>query len=178
MKLTPEEQKKQEFYRDARFTNQYDSVWKSVGGCAFCEPSEKYIFFRENGIMLTISLYAYIDGHFLIVPERHIRSVKELTPLEWETMRKCMYIAKKLVRKVHGVKGVQFVLKDGVTAQSTVTDHIHFHCIPFDAPDLSVWNYRKLKYTPLENAELYKRQQKKIDELDKKFDEKYKEGTS
>jgi diadenosine tetraphosphate (Ap4A) HIT family hydrolase len=176
MKLTPEEQKKQEFYRDARFTDQYDQVWKTVGICAFCEPREKYIFYEENGVMMTISLYAYIDGHLLIVPRRHIRSVKELTPLEWETMRKFMYIAKKLIRKVHGEKGMQVVLKDGVTAQSTVTDHIHFHCVPFDAPDLSQWNYRKLKNTPLENAELYMQQAKKIAELDAKFDAKYKDG--
>ena len=178
MKLTPEEQKKQEFYRDARFTDQYDTVWKNVGGCAFCEPREKYIFFRENGIILTISLFAYIDGHFLIVPERHIRSVKDLTPIEWATVRKCMYIAKKLIRRVHDVKGVQFILKDGVTAQSTVGDHIHFHCVPFDSPDLSVWNYRKLKNTPLENVELYKKERKKIAKLSTKFEEKYAEGSS
>jgi diadenosine tetraphosphate (Ap4A) HIT family hydrolase len=91
-------------------------------------------------------------------------------------MRKLMYIAKKLIRKVHDIKGVQYVLRDGgIVAQSTVSDHLHFHCVPFDAPDLSVWNYRTLKYTPLENAELYKRQRKKIDELGRKFEEKYKD---
>jgi diadenosine tetraphosphate (Ap4A) HIT family hydrolase len=176
MKLTPEEQKQQEFYRDARFNNQYDAVWKTVGECAFCEPREKYIFYEENGIAMTISLYAYIDGHFLIIPRRHIRSVKEFTPAEWETIRKCIYIAKKLIRKVHTINGMQVVLKDGATAQSTVNDHLHFHCIPFDAPDLSVWNYRKLKNTPLENVGLYKQQGKKISELAKRFEKKYKQG--
>jgi diadenosine tetraphosphate (Ap4A) HIT family hydrolase len=122
---------------------------------------------------MTISLYAYIDGHFLIVPRRHVRSVKEMTSLEWETVRKCMYIAKKLIRKVHKTSGMQTILKEGATAQSTVGDHIHFHCVPFDAPDLSVWNYRKLKNTPLENVALYKKQHAKIKELAAKFDDKY-----
>lgn len=178
MNLTPEEQAKQEFYRDARFTNQYDNVWKTVGVCAFCEARDKYIFYEENGIMMTVSLYAYIDGHFLIVPRRHLRSVKEMTPLEWETVRKCMYIAKKLIRKVHKTSGMQTILKEGATAQSTVGDHIHFHCVPFDAPDLSVWNYRKLKYTPLENVALYKKQDAKIKELAAKFDQKYRGETA
>lgn len=173
MKLPPEEQQKQEFYRDARFTGQYDNVWKTVGVCAFCEPREKYIFYEENGIMMTVALYAYIDGHFLIVPRRHIRSIKELTALEWETIRKCMYIAKKLIREVHGVKGMQVVQKDGAAAQATVGDHIHFHCVPFDQPDLSVWNYRKLRHTPLENAKLYKQQAEKMAKLGKRFDKKY-----
>lgn len=173
MQLTPEEQKKQEQYRDARFTKKYDSIWKSVGKCVFCDLREKYIFFEENGVVMTISLFAYIDGHFMIMPRRHIRSTKELSQLEWETIRKFFYIAKKLIREVHGVKGMQIVQKDGVDAQSTVDQHLHFHCIPFDAPDLCEWNYRKLAYTPLENVALYKKARKKIASLDVKFDEKY-----
>src|SRR5689334_4395408 len=141
MKLTPEEQAKQEHYRDARFTDNYDDIWQSVGKCVFCDLRDKYIFFEENNVVMTINLFAYIDGHFMIVPRRHIRSTKELTQLEWETVRKFTYIAKKLVREVHKVKGMQLVQKDGSNAQSTVDQHLHFQCIPFDAPDLSVWNY-------------------------------------
>ena len=166
----------QEFYRDARFTNQYDGIWQNVGKCVFCDMRDKYIFFEENGVVMTIVLYAYIDGHIMIIPRRHVRSVKELTPEEWETMRKMMYLAKKLIRKVHGIKGMQIIQKDGAEAQSTV-EHLHFQCVPFDAPDLSTWNYRKLKNTPLENARLYKAQGQKLAELAEKFDEKYSEGT-
>ncbi len=173
MQLTPEEQKKQELYRDARFTEQYDTIWQSVGKCVFCDLREKYVFFEENGVVMTVSLYAYIDGHFMIVPRRHIRSLKELTQGEWDTVRKFTYIAKKLIKDVHGVRGMQLVQKDGSDAQSTVDQHLHFHCIPFDAPDLCTWNYRKLRYTPLESAQLYKNASKKIIKLDRKFTEKY-----
>lgn len=173
--LSPKEQAEQELYRDARFTGKYDAIWQNVGKCAFCDLREKYIFCEENGIVMTIALYAYTDGHFMIMPRRHVRSVKELTPQEWETVRKFMYIAKKLIRKVHGISGVQFIQKEGVSAQSTV-EHIHFHCIPFDDPGLSVWNYRKLANTPLENAEKYKIARKNIAKLSQKFDEKYKQG--
>lgn len=172
MKLTPEEQQKQEYYRDARTGGYYGKIWTTVGKCVFCDMRDKYIVHEENGIVLTTTLFAYIDGHCMIIPRRHVRSVKELTSLEWETIRKFMYIAKKMIKKVHGNKGIQFVQKDGVDAQSTV-EHIHFHAIPFDAPDLSVWNYRKLKHTPLENAELFRAQRKKIADLSQKFDTKY-----
>lgn len=176
--MSPEEQKKQIYYRDARTGGYYGDIWKNVGKCVFCDLRDKYIFHEENGVVMTVALYAYIDGNFMIIPRRHIRSVKELTEQEWETIRKFMYIAKKLIRKVHSLKGLQYILRDGgIEAQSTVSDHLHVHCVPFDAPDLSVWNYRKLKYTPLENAELYKQQAKKIRELSKKFDEKYKDET-
>lgn len=169
-----EEQKKQESYRDARVSGKYDDIWQSVGKCVFCDLNKKYVFFEENGVVMTVALFAYIDGHFMILPRRHVRSVKDLTPGEWETMRKFMYIAKKLIREVHGIHGMQIVEKEGASAQSTVGDHLHFHCVPFDAPDLSVWNYRTLKNTPLENATLYKNQHEKIAKLSKRYDIKYK----
>ncbi len=178
MRITPDEQAKQIIYRDARFTKKYDGIWKSVGKCVFCDLREKYVFFEENGVVMTISLYAYIDGHFMIMPRRHIRAVKDLTQLEWDTVRKFSYIAKKLIREVHGVKGMQLVQKDGSSAQSTVDQHLHFHCVPFDAPDLTVWNFRELEHTPLENVALYKQASKKIIELDRKYERKYRKPSS
>ncbi len=172
--MTVEERKKQEYYRDARTGGYYGDIWTTVGKCVFCDLRDKYVFFEENGIVMTVALFAYIDGNAMIIPRRHVKSVKELTDSEWQTVRKMMYIAKKLIRKVHGIKGLQYLIRDGgIEAQSTVSDHLHIHCIPFDAPDLSTWNYRKLKYTPLENANLYKKQEKKIRELAAKFEEKY-----
>lgn len=176
--LSQEERKKQELYRDARFTDQYDDIWQSVGKCVFCDLKEKYIFFEENGVVLTVNIHAYIDGHCMIIPRRHVRSPKDLTQTEWETIRKFSYIAKKLIKDVHHIDGMQIVLKDGAVAQSTVTDHIHFHCIPFDAPDLCQWNYRKLANTPLENQALYRKARKKIVMYDLKFGKKYAQSSA
>ena len=170
--MTDAEREKQEMYRDARVTGKYDNIWKNVGKCAFCDLNNTYIYLEENGVVLTVALYAYIDGHSMIIPRRHVRSVKELTPLEWETMRKFMYIAKKLIREVYGIKGMQIVQKDGADAQSTV-EHLHFHCIPFDGPDLSTWHYRQLKHTPKENAQMYQQRADKMKKLSKRFSEKY-----
>ena len=163
---------KQAFYRDARYTNTYDGVWQSVGKCVFCDLKDDYIVFEENGIVLTITLFAYIDGQMMIIPRRHVCSVKELTPEEWETVRKFMYIAKKIIRKTHGIKGLQIIQRYGVEANSTV-EHIHFHCIPFDSPDLCTWNYRKLKNTPKENTAKYREISDEINKLSKRFDKKY-----
>lgn len=174
MTLDPNEQEQQEYYRDARTGGYYGDIWTTVGKCVFCDLRDKYIFYEENGVVLTVALFAYIDGNCMIIPRRHVKSVKELTEEEWQAMRKMMYIAKKLIRKIYGLKDIQYVLRDGgVAVSSTVQDHLHMHCIPSDAPDLNVWNFRKLRYTPLENAELFKAQSKKITELSKKFDEKY-----
>lgn len=168
------EAEKQILYRDARVTGKYDEIWQNVGKCAFCDLNDKYIVHEENNVVMTVALFAYIDGHFMIIPRRHVQSVKELRSDEWETMRKFMYIAKKIIRETHGIKGMQIIQKDGASAQSTV-EHIHFHCVPFDDPTLSTWNYRPLNHTPLENAKLYKAKKDKISKLSKRFSQKYQE---
>ncbi len=174
MKLSSEEQKKQELYRDARITGKYDDIWQNVGFCSFCKLNDSYVYLEENDVVMTVALYAYIDGHSMIIPRRHVLSAKELTPLEWETMRKFMYIAKKLIREEYEIKGVQYILREGTGAQGTV-DHLHYHCMPFDAPDLSMWNYRKLKYTPIENVQKYRKHAEKMKKLGKRFEKKYKD---
>jgi dCMP deaminase len=174
LNLTPEQQKKQEYYRDARTGGYYGDIWTTVGKCVFCDLRDRYIIHEENGMVMVVALYAYIDGNVMIVPRRHVKSVKELTHEEWETARKMMYVAKKMIRKIYGIKGLQYIIRDGgIEAQSTVSDHLHIHVIPFDAPDLSSWNYRQLKYTPLENAELFRKQAASITKLSEKFIEKY-----
>jgi diadenosine tetraphosphate (Ap4A) HIT family hydrolase len=174
VKLTPEESEKQLYYRDARTGGYYGKIWTTVGKCVFCDLRDKYIVYEENDIVLTVALFAYIDGNVMIIPRRHIKSVKELTDSEWHTVRKFMYIAKKIIRKTYGLKDIQYVIRDGgLAVNSTVQDHLHVHCIPSDAPDLTVWNYRQLKNTPFENAELLRQQLKTISTLSDRFESKY-----
>jgi histidine triad (HIT) family protein len=175
VKLTPEQLQQEESYKTARTSGAYDTIWQTVGRCVFCDhdtAQPQHEIYAENDVYMTVPAYAYIDGHLLVIPRRHIRSVKELTPLEWETMRKMFYLAKKMIRDVHGVKGMQIVQKDGSEAQSTV-EHLHFHCVPFDGPDLSTWNYRELADTPYENAEKYRAQADKMQKLAQRFEKKY-----
>lgn len=173
--LTKDEQLEEESFRTARTSGAYDQIWQTVGRCVFCnhdKTQKRHEIYEENNIYLTVPAYPYIDGHLLVIPRRHVVSVKELTPSEWETMRKMLYIAKKMIRETHGIKGMQIVQKDGVDAQSTV-EHLHFHCVPFNQPDLSTWKSRELKDTPFANAQLYRKNQRKIQKLAKRFEEKY-----
>lgn len=174
--ITDEEREKQEYYRDARTGGYYGKIWTTVGKCVFCDLRDKYIVYEENGIVLTVPLFAYIDGNLMIIPRRHVKSAKELTPEEWETVRKFMYIAKKMIRKVHGLKEMIYMVRDGGNlVNSTVQDHLHIHCIPSDGPDLNTWNYRILKYTPLENATLFRNNASAIARLADRFSDKYAE---
>lgn len=160
--------------KNARAKGWYDEIWKNISKCVFCDLKEKYILYEENEIVLTVNLYPYIDGHLMAIPRRHIRSPKELTEKQWNTIRKMNYIAKKLIRKVHNIKGMWTLIREGgEDAQMTVIDHLHVHFIPFDDKQLCEWNFRALKYTPLENVALYKKEPGLIEKLAKRFENKY-----
>jgi len=168
------EDEKQQLYKNARAKEWYENIWQTVGKCVFCDLKDKYILHEENGVVLTINIYPYIDGQLMAIPRRHIKSTNELTASEWETMRKFGYIAKKMFKKIHSHKAMWTLVKTGIEAQGTVADHLHMHYIPFDKTDLNTWNYRELKYTALENIALYKENIKEFIKSSGRFETKYK----
>ncbi len=169
---------KNDLTKTARTSGEYAKIWQNTGKCVFCDLKDKYIIWEENDLVLTINLYPYLDGHLMAIPRSHISSPKELSPAQWETIRKFSYIAKKMLRKIYGYKSMWTLIREGGTkAQMTVTDHLHVQFIPFDAPDLCQWNFRELKYGAEENAQKYKQQLGEIKKLAKKFGQKYQSAT-
>jgi diadenosine tetraphosphate (Ap4A) HIT family hydrolase/8-oxo-dGTP pyrophosphatase MutT (NUDIX family) len=169
-----DKQVSQQDMKNARTSGQYERIWTNTEKCVFCDLKDKYIIREENGIVLTTSLYPYIDGQLLAIPRRHIRSPKDLTTIEWDTIRKFGYLAKKLIRKVHGHKALWTLLREGGTgAGMSVVDHLHVHFIPFDNADLCSWNYRELQFTPLENAGLYQQLAEVTEKYSQKYAQKY-----
>lgn len=165
---------KQQYMREARTNGHYSQIWQNTGKCVFCDLKDKYILLEESGIILTINLFPYIDGQLMAIPREHIRSPKHLSTKQWNTIRKFGYLAKKLMRRVHGHKGMWTLIREGgEEAQMSVTDHLHIHFIPFDEADLCQWNYRELEYTPVENAEQYKANTDYIKKLLKRYNRKY-----
>lgn len=164
----------QEEMKNARTSGNYDQIWQNTGKCVFCDLKDKYIIHKENGIALTVNLFPYIDGQLMAIPLRHVASPKELTQLEWETMRKFAYLAKKMIKDVHKIKGMWTLMREGtVDAQMSVSDHLHMQFIPFDKADLCNWNYRELKFTPIENVNNYLKNKKEFIKDYYKFDSKY-----
>jgi len=157
----------------ARSWDWYDSIWKNVNKCVFCDLKDRYIIFEKNGIVLTANLYPYTDAHLLIVPRRHIEYVKEMTCEEWEAMRGVMYVAKKVLRKVYKKKCIWFLYREGVLgkAQKTV-GHLHIHVIPY-IKNLAQWNYTKINWAPGEVGDRLKDEHKYMDEKFIKYILKY-----
>ena len=120
--------------REAGFYKKVVEEVNKRGKCVFCDLKEKYLIKEKNGVVLTVALYPYIDGHLLIIPRRHVETVGELTKKEWRAVYELQAVARRLLTEKLGIKNFWFLLRegDGVAAGKTVK-HLHYHVLPYDA---------------------------------------------
>lgn len=140
----------------ARERGFYEKVLESVaqkGKCVFCDLKEKYLIKEESGIVLTVALYPYIDGHLLIIPRRHFSSIKELKPEEWQTIMNLFKEGARILKEKLGIENVWFLIREGegIKAGKTV-EHLHFHLMPYDLRVIKMGE-TKLTITPLGMAQ-------------------------
>ncbi len=153
----------------------YDDIWKNVGKCVFCDLKEKYVLDRKDGMVLTTNIYPYIDGNLMIVPERHVLSLKELNDKEWEAVKMFHYVAKKFLRITFGYKTLFMLYREGAwlgeTSQKTV-HHLHIHLLPY-LSGLVNFDYQEIKYPPRVVAEIYKKNIDELNKIKKRYEKKY-----
>ena len=133
---------------NSRTYGSYAKIWQSTGKCVFCDLREKYIIAEKDGVVLTVNIFPYIDGHLLIIPRRHIEDFDDCTSLEWETIKYLSTLGKKLLKRSLDVKDVWFVYRiaKGFKAQKTVA-HAHAHLIPY-SEKLFKWEFQKIETSP------------------------------
>ena len=126
--------------------------------CVFCDLKEKYIIAERGGVVLTVALFPYIDGHLLIIPRRHCQSLTELKVREWQAVKYLTQLGLKLLKKELGQENVWFLEREGSRAGKTVS-HLHFHLIPF-VPELVNWHYQRITLAPQKLAEKLRQKRK------------------
>lgn len=99
--------------------------------CPFCDIKKEYTVEKWKHFTVLLSRAPYIKDHLLIVPNRHIIRLWEITYEEWKTFLPLMEKWTKKLEKIH--KEVNLLLRDwvahGVLWKSI--DHLHFHLIPW-----------------------------------------------
>lgn len=98
--------------------------------CPFCDIKKEYVVEKWKHFTVLLSRAPYVKDHLLIVPNRHIIRLWEITQEERWTFIPLMEKWTKKLEKVH--QEVNLLLRDwvanGVLWKSI--DHLHFHLIP------------------------------------------------
>ncbi|MBI5045792.1 MAG: HIT domain-containing protein [Candidatus Niyogibacteria bacterium] len=101
------------------------------GNCVFCEISagktDTDMVFDGNGIVAFTDIHPSAPVHILIVPKRHIVSVKDLEDGDRELVGQMTLVARDIARQksLQGYKLVFNVGREG----GQIIDHLHLHLL-------------------------------------------------
>lgn len=101
--------------------------------CVFCDVAQgkvpSKIIYQDELVTAFWDIKPIAPIHFLIVPNKHIHSLNEITPEDGPILAHIMFVARDLAKE-HGVDedGYRLITNIGKNGRQTVF-HLHFHLI-------------------------------------------------
>jgi len=114
---------------------------KKIKGCIFCKAykskkdSKNFVILRSKHCYAILNTFPYNNGHILIIPNRHIRSLEKLGDHELLDINKTLVKVKAVLKKVLSPDGFNIGINIGKFAGAGVEKHIHMHLVPRWAGD-------------------------------------------
>lgn len=109
---------------------------KKEKGCVFCkrlkmkDTVKNLIVYRGDKVFVILNKFPYNSGHALIVPNRHIGRIEQLTPDEaaefFELTRRTVAVIKKTLKPASMNLGMNI----GRGSGAGIPGHIHMHVVP------------------------------------------------
>lgn len=110
--------------------------------CPFCQSSIQNSIFAFNGSFSAVyNVAPVLPGHSLIIPNRHVDSILELSDVELNQFILFSRDVTKLLTDVFNTKAFNWSLQEGIIAGQTVA-HFHHHIVlryPDDFPEPGDW---------------------------------------
>ena len=104
--------------------------------CPFCYPArERVRFALAPGAAALVNLRPIGRGHSLVVPDRHVERLVDLSPDEIAGLAAFARQVSAFLMEETGASGMDWTLQDGPEAGLTVM-HFQFHLIPRAPGDL------------------------------------------
>jgi len=102
-------------------------------GCVFCKCSircDEYILFEGKTAYVMMNKYPYVNGHLMIIPQRHTGMIEELTQEERMEMFDLLETAVRALREAMKPDGFNIGVNIGKAAGAGIEEHFHIHVIP------------------------------------------------
>lgn len=112
-------------------------------GCVFCKAAkepptlETLCVYQSEYSMIVLNKFPYNSGHVLILPKRHIGSLLDLQPAEYDDLNKTIRLAMSALQQVYNPGGMNLGLNHGAVAGAGIPDHLHYHIVPRWSGDLN-----------------------------------------
>jgi len=109
---------------------------KAKSGCVFCDilkeekDKKNYILLRRQYSYVVLNIYPYNNGHLLIVPNRHVKSLNKLRAEEKEEIFNLMDYCVSLLDGAMSPQGYNIGINLGRVAGAGFPGHLHVHVVP------------------------------------------------
>jgi ATP adenylyltransferase len=100
--------------------------------CAVAQDDPKVdnlLVYRRNGHFVTLNLYPYNPGHLMIVPEKHLLDVRELTDADMLEMHHLQLLALRVLDRVYSPGGYNVGYNIGKASGASIP-HLHLQIVP------------------------------------------------
>jgi len=105
-------------------------------GCVFCAAAQdtddqrSLIVHRATHNFVILNRFPYTNGHLMVVPYRHVASLRDL---EAEALSEMMLLAQAAeghLRAIYRPDGLNFGINLGASAGAGIAGHLHLHGLP------------------------------------------------
>ena len=109
----------------------------SSDGCIFCEACassrpapDDLVLIRGELAYVILNLYPYNNGHLMVVPNRHVGTLRAMTREELDELMRFTRHAEMALAEAYKPQGINVGINLGRPAGAGVLDHLHVHLVP------------------------------------------------
>ena len=104
-------------------------------GCLFCEIQKEDdrpagILKRGKHWFVILNSFPYTSGHVMVVANRHINRLGELTSEEGAELVDLLKLCEEALDKAYNPDGINIGVNRGSSAGAGIVGHLHFHVVP------------------------------------------------
>jgi ATP adenylyltransferase len=106
------------------------------GTCVFCAlavlapSSESGVLWRDELSFVTLNAFPYGSGHLLILPQRHVGTLLELSDEEYASYFLALRRAVQALEAAYHADGLNVGMNLGQAAGAGIPKHLHGHALP------------------------------------------------
>ena len=103
--------------------------------CIFCfdnndKDLDHFVVYRTKHSFVILNLFPYNNGHIMVVPNRHISSLSELSEDELHDLFDTVRLGEIVIKNVYKPEGINVGINLGKAAGAGVDAHLHVHILP------------------------------------------------
>ena len=104
-------------------------------GCVFCSvlsdrEAAPLIVHRGAHCFVILNLFPYNNGHLMVIPNRHIASLRSAKPEELSELMALTRAAEIALTEAYAPHGINMGINIGKPAGAGILDHVHMHVVP------------------------------------------------